>query len=130
MTTEAVPLQERVAALEELQNHLATKDDLEKLRGDMQTNMERLRGDMQADMERLRGDMERLRGDMQADTERLRGDMERLRGDMQADRERLRAELLVAIERAQTNTIRWMIGTIIAAAGLAVSITLAVEKLF
>lgn len=123
MTTEAVPIQERVATLEELQNHLATREDLEKLRGDMQANMER-----------LRGDMEKLRGDMQADMERLRGDMqadmEKLRGDMQADRERLRAELLVAIERAQTNTIRWMVGTIIAAAGLAVSITLAVEKLF
>ena len=122
MTTEAVTLQERVATLEEQQNHLATKEDVERLRAEM----ERTRGDMQASMERLRGDMqaemERLRGDMQAS-------MEKLRGDMQADMERLRAEMLVTVERAQTNATRWMVGAMIGTAGLAVSITIAVNRL-
>ena len=115
MTTEAIPMQERVATLEEQQSHLATKEDLERLRGDMHTSMERLRGDMHADMERLRGDMQ--------------ASMEKLRGDMQADMERLRAEMLVTVERAQTNATRWMVGAMIGTAGLAVSITIAVNRL-
>ena len=104
MTTEAVTLQERVATLEEQQSHLATKEDLERLRGDMQASMERLRGDMHADMERLRG-------------------------DMHASMERLRAEMLITVERAQTNATRWMVGAMIGTAGLAVSITIAVNRL-
>ena len=104
MTTEALPMQERVATLEEQQSHLATKEDLERLRGDMHTSMERLRGDMHADMERLRG-------------------------DMHASMERLRAEMLVTVERAQTNATRWMVGAMIGTAGLAVSITIAVNRL-
>ena len=104
MTTEAIPMQERVATLEEQQSHLATKEDLERLRGDMQASMERLRGDMHADMERLRG-------------------------DMHASMERLRAEMLVTVERAQTNATRWMVGAMIGTAGLAVSITIAVNRL-
>ena len=104
MTTEALPMQERVATLEEQQSHLATKEDLERLRGDMQASMERLRGDMHADMERLRG-------------------------DMHASMERLRAEMLVTVERAQTNATRWMVGAMIGTAGLAVSITIAVNRL-
>ena len=55
---------------------------------------------------------------------------------VQANWQRDRADMLTAIERvetraakAQLNANRWMVGTIIAGIGVAVSLTIAVEKL-
>lgn len=43
-------LEERVSSLEGAYNHLATKADLERLRGDLRTEMETMRGDLLAQM--------------------------------------------------------------------------------
>ena len=51
---------DRLARLEESHKYLATKADLESLRGDLR-----------ADIETLRGEMETLRGDFRADLARL-----------------------------------------------------------
>ena len=81
---------DRLSRLEGAYEHLATKADLERLRGDLQREMEQMRGDLQREMEQMRGDlqreMEQMRGGLQGEMERMRGD---LRGEMQAMENRL-----------------------------------------
>lgn len=50
-------LEERVSSIEGAYDHLATKADVQELRGDMNTAVEELRGDMNTAVERLRGDL-------------------------------------------------------------------------
>ena len=107
--------------------NLATKDDVEHLRGDVEKLEVSLRGDIdqvRGDVAHLRGDMEKmevslrgelkkaaLRTDLEKTEASLRGDMEKLRGDMSKLEHRM--------------TLR--LGGAIAAA---VAILVAVDKLF
>ncbi len=50
-------LEERVSSIEGAYEHLATKADVQELRGDMNAAVEGLRGDMNTAIERLRGDL-------------------------------------------------------------------------
>ena len=43
-------LEERVSSMEGAYDHLATKADLERLRGDLRTEMETMRGELTAQM--------------------------------------------------------------------------------
>ncbi len=90
---------------------VATKVDIEALRGDVSRDIEALRGDFKAlrgdfkalrsdvsrDIEALRGDVSRdieaLRGDVSRDIEALRGDFKALRGDVSRDIEALRGDV-------------------------------------
>ena len=100
--------------------NLATKDDVEHLRGDVEKLEVSLRGDvahLRGDMEKmevsLRGELKKaaLRTDLEKTEASLRGDMEKLRGDMSKLEHRM--------------TLR--LGGAIAAA---VAILVAVDKLF
>ena len=50
-------LEERVSSIEGAYDHLATKADVQELRGDMNAAVEELRVDMIAEMEKLRADL-------------------------------------------------------------------------
>ena len=50
-------LEERVSSMEGAYDHLATKADLERLRGDMVAEIERVRGDANTANEKLRADL-------------------------------------------------------------------------
>lgn len=50
-------LEERVSSIEGAYDHLATRADVQELRGDMNTAVERLRGDLRTEMETIRGDL-------------------------------------------------------------------------
>ena len=50
-------LEERVSSIEGAYDHLATKADVQELRGEMNTAVERLRGDLRTEMETMRGDL-------------------------------------------------------------------------
>ncbi len=50
-------LEERVSSIEGAYDHLATKADVQELRGDLRTDMETMRGDLRTEMETMRGDL-------------------------------------------------------------------------
>jgi hypothetical protein len=68
--------------------YLATKAELEKLRGDVGAEMERLRGDVGAKIEGVRADLEVKIEGARAESTAIRGDLEtkieQLRGEMRA----------------------------------------------
>ena len=55
-----------VTAVQALTAHLASKADLEVLRGELRSEMSELRGELRSEMGSLRGEMGTLRGEMQA----------------------------------------------------------------
>ena len=119
--------------------NLATKDDVEHLRGDVEKLEVSLRGDVEKLETSLRGDMEKLeaslRGDMEKLEASLRGDMEKLevslREDMgkmalRTDLEKTEAKMMGEMSKlAHRLTVR--LG---GAIGAAVAILAAVVKLF
>lgn len=80
--------EERVSSIKGAYDHLATKVDVQELRGDMNAAMERLRVD-------------------------LRIEMEKLRVDMIADMKRLRADLISEIHASEARKIKWIAGIMI-----------------
>ena len=112
-------LEERVSSMEGAYDHLATKEDVQELRGDVNTAIQELRGDVNTAIEELRGatraDIQELRGDMNTAVQGLRGDvtiaMERLSGEMRAE-----------VRAAEVRMIKWgagmIVGNIIAVAAL------------
>ncbi|MYI82560.1 MAG: hypothetical protein F4056_04380 [Chloroflexi bacterium] len=66
-----------VTAVQALTAHLASKADLEVLRGELRSEMSELRGE-------LRSEMSELRGELRSEMGSLRGEMGTLRGEMQA----------------------------------------------
>ena len=111
--------------------NLATKDDVEHLRGDV----EKLEVSLRGDIDHLRGDVEHLRGDMEKLETSLREDMGKLetslRGDMEklalrTDLEKTEAKMMGEMSKlAHRLTVR--LG---GAIGAAVAILAAVVKLF
>lgn len=80
--------EERVSSIEGTYDHLATKADVQELRGGMNVAMERLRAD-------------------------LRTEMEKLRVDMIAEMEKLRADLISEIHASEARKIKWIAGIMI-----------------
>ena len=93
MTTEAGTTPERVATLEEVVKHLATKEDINDLRVELKEDINDLRVE-------------------------LKGDISDLRVEFKVDM----AELKVLIERGQVNNTRWTVATIIAVGAIAVAV--------
>ena len=54
--------EERLARLEEGYAHLATKADLERVRGELKAEIESLRGELKSNIETLRGEVKALAG--------------------------------------------------------------------
>ena len=98
-------LEERVSSIEGAYDHLATKADVQELRGDMNTAVQELRGDMNAAVQELRGDMN-------AAIERLRGDM------------------MVEIRASEVRMIKWVAGLMIGTALGTVTAVAALLRLF
>ena len=80
-----------------LNSNLATKADLEKLKGDLQVEIERVKGDLQADLEKLKG-------------------------NLQVEIGTIKAELEVKIEASKTDLLKWMLTAMIAQTGLIVAL--------
>ncbi len=100
--------------------NLATKDDVEHLRGDV----EKLEVSLRGDIDHLRGDVEHLRGDMEKLETSLRGDMEKLA--LRTDLEKTEAKMMGEMSKlAHRLTVR--LG---GAIGAAIGILVAVDKLF
>jgi hypothetical protein len=57
-------VEERLSRLEGVYEHLATRADIEALRGDNEKSIEALRGDIEKSMEALRGDIARAEARM------------------------------------------------------------------
>ena len=104
--------------------NLATKDDVEHLRGDV----EKLEVSLRGDIDHLRGDVEKLetslRGDMEKLETSLRGDMEKMA--LRTDLEKTEAKLMGEMSKlSQRLTVRFG-----GAVGAAVGILVALDKLF
>ncbi len=100
--------------------NLATKDDVEHLRADV----EKLEVSLRGDIDHLRGDVEHLRGDMEKLETSLRGDMEKLA--LRTDLEKTEAKMMGEMSKlAHRLTVR--LG---GAIGAAIGILVAVDKLF
>ena len=97
MTTPIDPrsLLERVAALEEAIKHLASKEDLERVRAELLLAIERV----------------------QASSDRAQAELFLAIGRVQANLERVEANS----DRAQARHIRWTVGTIVATGALVVA---------
>ena len=98
-------LEERVSSIEGAYEHLATKADVQELRGDMNAAVEGLRGDMNTAIERLRGDM--------------RTEMETMRGDLRND-----------IRTSEVRMIKWVAGLMVGTALGIVTAMAALLRLF
>ena len=107
--------------------NLATKDDVEHLRADV----EKLEVSLRGDIDHLRGDMEKLETSLRGDIDHVRGDVAHLRGDMEkmalrTDLEKTEAKMMGEMSKlAHRLTVR--LG---GAIGAAVAILAAVVKLF
>ena len=100
--------------------NLATKDDVEHLRGDV----EKLEVSLRGDIDHVRGDVAHLRGDMEKLETSLRGDLEKMA--LRTDLEKTEAKMMGEMSKlAHRLTVR--LG---GAIGAAVAILAAVVKLF
>ncbi len=130
-TPTPTPIEERMARLEAVYEHLATKSDIAELRGEMKADNAALRGEMKADIAELRNEMKSdnaaLRSEIKADIAELRNEMKadnaELRGEMKADMANMRAYFA---ER-ENRMIRWMVsltlGTVVAVSTLTIIIS-------
>ena len=111
----------KVDIKKDLYMELATKADINELRGEMKADINELRGEMKADINELRGelkaDINELRGEMLTGFEKITGEInsryteldgkiqtkhEELRGEMQTKHEALRGEIQVLRGEMQT----------------------------
>ncbi len=129
MTTTPTPLEERMARLEAVYEHLATKSDIAELRGEMQAGNAALRGEFKADIAELRNEMQagnaELRGEMQA------GNAE-LRGEMKADNAALRTEMAnmrAYFAERENRMIRWMVSLTLGAVVAVSTLTIIISRL-
>ena len=109
-------LEERVSSIEGAYEHLATKADVQELRGDMNAAIEGLRGEMNTSAQELRGDMNTAN--------------ERLRGDMNAAIEKVRADLISEIRASEIRMIKWVAGLMVGTALGIVTAMAALLRLF
>ena len=81
---------------------VATRDDLDEFREDVERQIGSLRTDLEREVGGLRADLEREVGGLRADLERevggLRADLEHQGSDLRADMERLRSDLTREIQ--------------------------------
>lgn len=109
-----------------LNSNLATKPDIETLRSSTQSDIERLRLSTTSDIEELRlstkSDIEGLRSSTHAD-------IEALRLTTQSDIEALRLSTEAKIERAKYDTVKWMIGAMVAQSAIIISLSVTLSKL-
>lgn len=81
----ALTTEERLSRLEGVYEHLATKDDLATLRGELKADVAALRGEQKADMAELKG-------------------------EITADMANLKGELTAEIRAMEVRLIKWMVG--------------------
>ena len=99
----------------------------------MTTELEQILADSKADRERMR---QEFKADLARMEKNILEDLARTEKNIIEDLARAERNIIAAIERwgdnrvrEQRNANRWMVGTIIAAIGVAVALTAAVEKL-
>ncbi len=117
-TPTPTPLEERMARLEAVYEHLATKSDITELRGEMKADIAELRNEMQA------GNAE-LRGEMQADNAALRN-------EMKADNAVLRTEMAnmrAYFAERENRMIRWMVSLTLGAVVAVSTLTIIISRL-
>ena len=100
-----------IAEIRGVQSGLATKADVERLHGEVMAAVESVRGEVMSAVENVRGEM------MSA--------VENVRGDVMSAVENVRGE----VQRAKAETIKWMVGTMIASAGVGAAFALAVDRI-
>ena len=95
-----------------------------------------MRGEFTAAIKDMQTESERSRGELLNAIQQSREDFVNAIQQVQTNWQQERADLMVSIEQVETraaksqlNANRWMVGTIIAAIGVAVSLTVAIEKL-
>ncbi len=111
MTTTPTPTEERMARLEAVYEHLATKSDIAELRGEMKADIAELRGEFKADIAELRNEM--------------KSDNAALRGEMKADMANMRAYFA---ER-ENRMIRWMVSLTLGAVVAVSTLTIIISRL-
>ncbi len=117
---------EHVATREDIDRlKIATRDDMEKLRIAMRDDMEKMRITMRDDMEKMNGDtrddMEEFKSDTATGMAKLNTEMEQFRMNL----EQLRTDMVQQKTDliAHTNTqFRWTVGLLVSVAGVIVTI--------
>jgi gas vesicle protein len=88
--------------------------EIEQVRADLSKEIEQVRADLSKEIERVRADLskeiERVRADLTRDIEALRVELVREIEQKAAEAREARSDLAVRIERAKSETIRWVAG--------------------
>lgn len=98
-------LEERVSSIEGAYDHLATKSDVQELRGEMRATAAELRGELNTATERLQGEIE-------------------------SSKQELRAEFISEIRASEIRVIKWVSGMMVGTALGIVTATAALLRLF
>ena len=98
-------LEERVSSIEGAYDHLATKADVQELRGEIQTSTAELRGELNTATERLQGEIE-------------------------SSKQELRAEFISELRASEIRVIKWVSGMMVGTALGIVTATAALLRLF
>ena len=109
-------LEERVSSIEGAYDHLATKADVQELRGEMRTSVAELRTEMQTSTTELRGELNTA--------------TERLQGEIESSKQELRAEFISEIRASEIRVIKWVSGMMVGTALGIVTATAALLRLF
>ena len=123
-----------------LNSNLATKSDIAAVLAEVKSvksDVEILRLSTQSDINALRlstqSDTEALRVSTHSDIETLRvstqSDLETVRLSIQSDIEALRLSTEARIERAKYDTVKWMIGAMVAQSAIIISLSVTLSKL-
>ena len=75
-----------------------------------------------ADIDSLRGEIEKLRVATEGESQMLRGEIEKLRVATEGEIEKLRLATETRIEAVKSELLKWMIGALIAQGGLIVAL--------
>ena len=82
MATVPPTIEERLARLEGVYDHLASKADLAELRSVLKDDMARVESDLKEDMARLQAEITRVESGLKEDMARLQAEMAELKGSV------------------------------------------------
>lgn len=103
---------------EVLDSELVRKGELRSESDKTRLEIEQVRADLTREIEQVRLEIAQVRADLTREIEHVRFDIEQVRAEV----EKLRAQVKADIESAKFETIKWVIGLILAQTGVLVTV--------
>jgi hypothetical protein len=101
-----------------IEDTLASKKDLKELEIALRTDMQKMETSLRTDMKKMEAS---LRTDMQKMEASLRTDMQKMEAELRMDMKTMESKLLVEILHNRNETIKWIIGAMIAQGAVIIS---------